>query len=258
MPSQDAGTIARLISDEIICRHSCPRVLPFDRGANFLSKLVTELCRILDIKRGKTSSYHRQTNGLTERFNGTLVKALSMYTSARQDDWDEFIPAVLLAYRISPAQDSTGHSPFMLIYGREPILPIDTKHLRAEGTAQAVHNYLPTLLEKLEVAEGTAKANLDRARAKMKVCYDRTSTEVKLNVGDKVWIHVPKTTKGLSRKLTSHWTGSFHLVKQISAETFKVKPAHTNTPLKVPVHVNGMKLSRSQHPTRKCTGQSRT
>ena len=58
--------IARLLVNEIIARHGAPRVLLSDRGTNFLSKLVAEVCKIFQIQKVNTSSYHPQTDGLVE------------------------------------------------------------------------------------------------------------------------------------------------------------------------------------------------
>ena len=41
-----------------------------------------------------------------------------------QRDWDLFLDSILFSYRVS-RQDSTKHSPFLLVYGRHPKLPIE-------------------------------------------------------------------------------------------------------------------------------------
>jgi len=60
VPSVEATVIARLLIDEIIARHGAPRVLLSDRGTNFLSKIVSEVCKIFQIHKVNTSSYHRR------------------------------------------------------------------------------------------------------------------------------------------------------------------------------------------------------
>ena len=80
VPSVEATVIARLLVDEIISRHWAPRVLLSDRGTNFLSRVVAEVCKIFQIQKVNTSSYHPQTDGLVERFNSTLCQSLSVYT----------------------------------------------------------------------------------------------------------------------------------------------------------------------------------
>ena len=64
VPSVKANVIARLLVDEIIARHGAPRVLLSDRGTNFLSKLVAEECKMFQIQKVNTSSYHPQTDEL--------------------------------------------------------------------------------------------------------------------------------------------------------------------------------------------------
>ena len=68
VPNQSAETIAHLLVEEIFCRHGTPRQLLSDRGANFLSELVLEICKFLQIKKINTSGYHPQTNGMVEKF----------------------------------------------------------------------------------------------------------------------------------------------------------------------------------------------
>ena len=116
MPSVEATIIARLLIDEIISRHGAPRVLLSDRGTNFLSKVVAEVCKIFQIQKVNTSSYHPQTDGLVERFNSTLCQSLSMYLSKNQKDWDEFIPLLLFAHMTS-VLDATGVLVFTFFMG---------------------------------------------------------------------------------------------------------------------------------------------
>ena len=128
VPSVEATVIARLLIDEIISRHGAPRVLLSDRGTNFLSKVVAEVCKIFQIQKVNTSSYHPQTDGLVERFNSTLCQSLSIYVSKKQKDWDDFAPLILFAHRTC-VLNAIGDSPFYVLYGREPRLPIDVKYL---------------------------------------------------------------------------------------------------------------------------------
>lgn len=66
-----------------------------------------------------TTAYHPQTNGFTERFNGTLGDMLSVYVSSDHDDWDLVLPDVTYSYNTA-IQTTTGFSPLYLAYRREP------------------------------------------------------------------------------------------------------------------------------------------
>ena len=63
---QTALTIARLLVEEIVCRHGVPSQLLSDRGAAFLSYLMTEICKLLGTDKLNTTVFHPQTNRLTE------------------------------------------------------------------------------------------------------------------------------------------------------------------------------------------------
>ena len=124
----DAVVIAKSLVNEIFCRHGSPKTLLSDRGRNFLSKLIQEVCKLISTEKINTSAYHPMTDGLVERFNSYISQSLSMFVADNQKDWDEFLPAILFAYCTSP-QATTGDSPFYLLYGREPRLPIDVNLL---------------------------------------------------------------------------------------------------------------------------------
>lgn len=83
-----------------------------------------EVYHLMGIKKLNTTTYHPQTNGLVKRFNRTLSNVLAKTVAAGGKNWNECLPYVLFAYRASP-QESTGESPFFLLYGRDPQLPID-------------------------------------------------------------------------------------------------------------------------------------
>ena len=120
--STDARTVASCFYKEIIiCNHGCPKFLLSDRGTNFLSKLMIEVCRIMGTNKLNTSAYHPQCNAVQERFNSVILDTISHYVNKFHTDWDKFIPSIQFAYRSSPADNSVGFSPFYLLYGREAV-----------------------------------------------------------------------------------------------------------------------------------------
>ena len=140
-----ADTIAELLVDQIFARHGTPRTLLSDRGANFLSTLVLEVCKIINTKKINTTAYHPVTNGLEEKYNLFLAQSSSMYVASNKKDWDSFINLVLFAYRVSP-NTTTGDSPFYLLYGCEPRLPIDVNLTPAENLSASVAEHRQKLV----------------------------------------------------------------------------------------------------------------
>lgn len=235
----DAPTIARLLVDEIVARHSAPRTLLSDRGSNFMSTLIAEVCKLLSIRKLNTTAYHPQCDGLVERFNSTLAQSLSMYVSKNQKDWDSFIPSVLFAYRTSMSE-ATGETPFYLLYGREPRLPVDVSLLVSQDLASSVEEHRARIAEAIEIGQRLAKENTERAQQKMKMYYDRKSKETDFLLGERVWVYTPKTKKGLSKKLLHNWHGPFRIVERLSPVHFKLRTGN-NRMVYTTVHANRIK-----------------
>ena len=124
VPDQSAATIARLLVEEIVSRHGVPSEVLSDRGCASLSGLMKEMETLLGFHKVNTSAYHPQTDGLVERFNRTLTSMLAKKMEKEGRDWDQHLPYVLFAYRASQ-QQSTRESPFFLLYGRDPRLPVE-------------------------------------------------------------------------------------------------------------------------------------
>ena len=103
---QSAETIARLFVEHIVGRHGVPEQLLSDRGANFLSSLMLEVCKLMGTTKVNTSGYHPQCDGLFERFNGTLTTMLSKCVEKKGRDWDAHLPYLLFAYHVA-VQEST-------------------------------------------------------------------------------------------------------------------------------------------------------
>ena len=177
VPTIDAPVVADLFVNEIIGRHGAPRKLLSDRGTNFLSKLIRELCLLVNTEKVNTTAFHPQCDGLTELFNQTLVHTLSQYVSASQDDWDRHIPAAHFAYRTSP-NEITGESPFMLLYGCNPRLPCDISLVKAGDVSASIRDHRSRVVQHIEEVQRLAKTNIQRAQQRMKDYYDRCYSHV--------------------------------------------------------------------------------
>ena len=187
-PSIEATRIAQLLLDYVIARHSAPRHLLSDRGKNFLSKVVQAVWDLYQIRKCNTTAYRPQTNGLTEKANATLMQSLSHYTSANKKDWDVNLPALLFGIRVAPSP-TTGESPFYLLYGREPVLPLNK-------VPASIDAYRSQLVQKLQLTHQVAKEQIQLSQQRMKDLYDRDSKPYLYKLGDRVWIFNPAIKPG--------------------------------------------------------------
>jgi transposase InsO family protein len=137
----DKWNVAKFIDENIIFKHAAPVKILTDQGKVFSSNLCKQIYTNHEIAHVRTSAYHPATNGLTERFNKTLAEMISQYTNDRQTDWDKSLIYVTFAYNTS-IQESTKFSPFMLTYGREPVLPADVVMKRPSIGVPDVDQYI--------------------------------------------------------------------------------------------------------------------
>ena len=100
-----------------------------------------------------TSPYHPETNGQCEHFNATLISMLGMLPTHAKKNWEEWVATLTHAYNctISP---ETGFSPYFLMFGRTPKLPLDIE-LGVSMVKQkqtSYHNYAQKQHSKLQWA----------------------------------------------------------------------------------------------------------
>ena len=195
-----------------------------------------------------TSSYHPECNAVQERFNSVILDTLSHYANKYQTNWDEYIPAIQFAYRSTPADNSVGFSPFFLLYGREARLPLDvTLKTKTEYSEKTVRDHIHHLVSQLEVFRAISKQHVQLNQACMKNRYDERASDVQFQVGDTVWLYIPVTQPGLSKKLMKFWSGPYLLVEQTGPVNFRVRNLENNKLLSTPVHVNRMKFAYDRY-----------
>ena len=123
MPDQEAKTVAEKFV-YFVADHGVPESVLTDQGTNFQSQFMEELYEILDIHKLRTTAYHPEGDGQSERLNRVIQIILASYVDENESNWDLFIPLVKLAIRTSISA-TTGKMPFEIVYGRLPKLPCD-------------------------------------------------------------------------------------------------------------------------------------
>lgn len=239
MQSQDAETIAKIFVEQIICRHGVPRRIISDRGKVFIGKIMNYVYKLLDIEKLTTTAYHPQTDGLTERLNQTLVNILSKYVGSKHKDWDVYLPFALHAYRTA-IQTSTKFSPHYLLYGREPVTPLDVALFPKPPETKSIPDYIKNLLDNLQEAKEIAHHNIEVAQSKQTSNYDSKRRMIEFQPGDKVRIWIPSSKKGQTPKLLCNWFGPYEVIERKSSVTYKVATLGQR-PIHGVIHVSRMK-----------------
>lgn len=251
LKTQEASEIAKVLYNEVFCRFGCPRSILSDRGQNFCSKLIQELCKYFNITRVLTSSYHPQTNSQVERMNKVIVQALKIYCDQNQENWPDLLPSIMLAYRASPNL-STSLSPFFMLFGRQMQIPIDTALIPADQHLQPnVQAHLQKIMHNHQLASEIAQENLAQAQAKYKKQYDKKTADRRFDVGQSVWLYCSKTPVGLKAKCHRHWLGPYYVAQAFPKHTYKLIRSKDNRPVKSAIHSNRIKayIDPNERPT---------
>jgi len=234
-----AQTIAKLFVENIICKHGAPQILQTDRGSDFTSNLMVEVTKIFDIRKVLTSPYHPIANGEVERSNQTLIARIRMFIDRTQEDWDLHLPFAVFSTNIH-MNETTKFSPFEVIYGRVPKLPIDS-----------VLSYSPKLhfldldLYSHEVKKHFAYAlrivqqNIYENQDKYKEFYDRSKHNVEYAVGDLILKESQVRKPGISKKLLPLYDGPYRVVS-VKYPNIEVQLLSDSTKREV-IHVNRTK-----------------
>lgn len=220
LPKIETERVAEALLD-IFSRVGFPKEILSDRGGQFTSDMMAEVCRLVSIKQLFTTAWHPMCNGLCEKMNGTLKSMLKRMCQERPKDWDRYLPAVLFAYREVP-QVSTGFSPFELLYGRTVRGPMQVlKELwtkSEEPELQTTYQYVFDLRNKLEETCQVARKSLEEAQGVYKNYYDRKGRNRRFDVGQKVLVLLPTE----HNKLTLQWKGPYEIIDVINKMDYKI------------------------------------
>ena len=130
--------------------------------------LVSALCDIFQVTKLRTSSFHPQTNGICERQHSTLAQCMRAYCHENQENWTEYLPSIMMAFRMTPGVQTTGFSPFEILFGRKMKLPIDVSLVPQQKILKAPKEHIQDILKKIEVTRKIARKNLQIVRDEMK------------------------------------------------------------------------------------------
>lgn len=185
---QQATTVARVLATEWFFKFGVPTRIHSDQGRSFESSLIQQLCHLYEVDKSRTTPYHPAGNGQCERFNRTLHDLLRTLPASRKRDWASCLPQLLFCYNTTPHQ-STGESPFFLMFGREPRLPVDFRLGRVRDPEPGeVHDWMTEHQARFEVAFEHARGRLRAAAGRRKERHDQHVQHLPLQVGQLVYL----------------------------------------------------------------------
>ena len=188
VPDQTAATCANKLLNEVIARYGCPLTIHSDQGKCYESVIMAELCRLLEIRKTRTSPRNPRCNGQAERFNRTLLRMIKSYLQGEQKNWDPNLGSLAFAYWSTP-QESSRHTPLMIMMGREACLPAEMMNgaqCNEYEEMQSYWEYDDRLLTRMQHAHEIAQKHLASNARRQAEVYDSKLSVYHYNLGDYV------------------------------------------------------------------------
>ncbi len=228
---QKATTVAKALWENVFIHYGFPERLHSDQGRDFESRVIKELCHLLGIRKSRTSSYHAQGNGQCERFNQTLLNLLGTLEDEKKENWRPHVAPLVHAYNCT-RNEATGMSPYFLMFGRDPHLPIDLRlGVSPDSEGPVSHQrYAQNLKDRLRKAHHLASEKAEKRAAANKQRYDAKVREFSIKPGDRVLVKNVRL-RG-HRKLADRWESEVYLVIAQCGDmpVYRVKPESGDGP----------------------------
>ena len=124
--NQEASTVAKALSNVWVSIFGCPSDLHSDKGGNLMPNLFKNLCKVLGTNRTSTTANAPQGKGMIAGTNRTIEESLVKYLGEYHNNWSDYLPLAMMAYRSTP-NSVTKYSPFYLLFGLSCALTVQSK-----------------------------------------------------------------------------------------------------------------------------------
>lgn len=211
-----AAELAASFVHTVVRSHGVPESIVSDRDPRFTAHFYAELTKLMGISLHMSTARHPQSDGQSEREIRTLITSLRSFCNDHQDDWDDYLDMLELGFN-SAVQASTQRSPFELLYGMKPRLPVDVALSASAPRNPAASDRAQRMQEALRFARG----QLLDAQERQARNADRHRRAASFAVGDAVLL----STEGLqlrnfTNKLCSRFIGPFSITAVVNPNAY--------------------------------------
>ena len=183
-------TTAQVLYNNYFSVFGFPQHLMSDQGTEFCGKVIAAMCSLLGVEKVHTTPYHPQTNGSAERVHQTLQRMIGKLDLEKRKKWPAHIGSIIIAYNSTRSQ-VTGYSPYYLMFGCRPRLPIDLLFpmRRMQMLTRTIDKYVASLYDRLRESLAIAQDCAVKKAQRQKWLYDHKVGAVELRPGDHVLVH---------------------------------------------------------------------
>jgi hypothetical protein len=230
----------------LILKYGTPQEIITDNAKTFTSKLFTEFMERLGIKLSHSTPYHSDGNAITERTFRTFHDIIAKYRTVQESDgttkdWDKLLPVATFVYNVT-RHTTTGETPFLLMHGRDPILPMELI-LHSEKSPKEpldVGTFRAELIRTVEALHERATETFRQSAQRMKAQADKRCKDTDIREGELVLYRDYSLRVGISTKFKNPWS-NVHRVRKIDGQhAWIVRSTNPNDEPKR-VHLNQVK-----------------
>ena len=229
---QKATTVAKSLWEQFLVHYGFPEHLLSDQGRDFESQLIRELCTLAGITKVRTSPYHPRGNPV-ERFNRTLLGMLGTLKEKEKSHWRDHVKPLTHAYNCTK-NDVTGFTPYELMFGRQPRLPVDIAFCLPvkDGAPKSHSQYVRKLRARLQESYQIATKNSQKVAERNKRRFDIAVRESTLEEGDQVLVRNLRLRN--KHKLADKWESTVYKVLKRMGDlpVYTVQPINGDGPVR--------------------------
>ena len=213
MPTNTASAVAEFLINDFIMIHGTPGKIITDNGVHFSNRLMAELTKSMNIQHSFSVSYHPETNGQVERFNGTFCAQLAKYCNDDHDDWDKYLSSVVYAYNTG-IHSTTGFIPYELAFGRKNCTPFDYNDKSRGFSSQ--HEFYRELQCLRKIMIDQTRGNIRHQQLMSQKRYNAGRHDVTYSIGDMVYLKVCKVKNKMDKK----WIGPYKVIEKTGKQHY--------------------------------------
>lgn len=218
--TDDAINVAGLFFKEVVRLHGMPRTIVSDRDTKFLSYFWKTLWSKLGTKLCFSTTCHPQSDGQTEVVNRTLSTLLRAIIKKNLRTWEECLPHVEFSYNHAK-HSASKYSPFEIVYGFNPISPLDLMPLPVNERISLDGKKKAELVKQIHEK---ARINIESKTKLYEKHANKNRKEMIFEEGDLVWIHLRKERFPSERKskLMPRIDGPFKVIKKLNNNAYQL------------------------------------